>query len=235
MKTLIAVLATIAVTAGCAQKTTPQAASTTTPAASRFATNIDNTYWPLVPGTVFHYVGQADGEKFINDTTVTHDTITIDGVKCVVVHDVVKNTAGRITEDTFDWYAQDAKGNVWYYGEDTKEIDEKGHEDHSGSWKTGVNGAKPGIVMEASPQVGDSYRQEYLKGEAEDHGRVLETDATVTVAGKTYRHVLVTQETTPLEPGVVEEKNYAPGVGDIMDQIIKGGNESSHLVSVDPA
>lgn len=227
--------------AGCgsenASTTVKQTTSTTAYAPkivpASFSTTIDNRYFPLVPGTVFVYDGTEDGEQQRNDVTVTRDTKVVDGVRCVVVHDVVY-VAGAISEDTFDWYAQDAEGAVWYFGEDTKELDRDGKvTSTAGSWEAGVNGAEPGIVMPADPTVGRTYRQEYRKGEAEDMATVLETDATATVPFGRYDHVLVTKDFTALEPDIVEHKRYAPGVGFISSDLVRGGEEHVELVRVE--
>jgi hypothetical protein len=198
-----------------------------------FSTTIDNRYFPLVPGTVFVYDGTEDGERQRNDVTVTRDTKVVDGVRCVVVHDVVY-VGGAISEDTFDWYAQDADGAVWYFGEDTKELDRDGTvTSTAGSWEAGVDGAQPGIVMPAVPTVGRTYRQEYRKGDAEDMATVLQTDASVTVPFGRYDHVLVTKDFTALEPDIVEHKRYAPGVGFVSSDLVQGGQEHVELVRVE--
>ena len=120
---------------------------------------------------------------------------------------------GNLTEKTFDYYAQDKKGNVWYFGEDTKEYENGKVVSTKGSWEAGVDGAKPGFIMQADPKVGETYRQEYYEGEAEDMAKVLSLSESVTVPYGSFDQVLVTKEWTPLEPGLVEHKYYAPGVG----------------------
>jgi hypothetical protein len=137
-----------------------------------FSTMIDNPYFPLVPGTRTIYEGMtADGLER-NVVEVTRDTKVVMGVTTQVVHDVV-SVDGKPEEETWDWYAQDTEGNVWYFGEDTRKLGGPAV-DTSGSFEAGVDGAFPGIVMEAHPVVGDQYRQEYAKGEAEDTGEVLD-------------------------------------------------------------
>ena len=149
------------------------------PAASDFVDVVDNPWMPWKPGTRWRFVGQtADGTE-VTLVTVSDSTKVVDGVRTTVVHDVVR-LDGRLLEDTYDWYAQDATGNVWYFGEATKEYDGD-RVDSSGSWEAGVDGARAGIVMKAHPRVGDAYRQEYYPGEAEDEARVVATDATATV------------------------------------------------------
>jgi hypothetical protein len=174
-----------------------------------FTTTIDNKYFPLEPGTIFVYEGGAEQR---GEMTVTSDTKKIMGVECVVV-DHKEWEAGNLIERTFDWYAQDKKGNVWYFGEDTKEYENGKVVSTKGSWEAGVDGAKPGLIMQADPKVGESYYQEYYPGEAMDRAEVLSLNETVTVPYGTFDHVLDTRESTPLQPGFFEHKYYAPGVG----------------------
>lgn len=196
-----------------------------------FSTTIDNEFMPLKPAAVFTYDGTSSDGAYKVVVTVTNDTKMIAGVTCVVVHDQV-TMGGQVTEDTFDWYAQDKDGNVWYFGEDTKELDNGKVTSTAGTWEAGVDGAQPGIVMLANPQVGDSYKQEFLKGEAEDMAEVVAVNEKVTVPSGSFQNVLRIRETTPLEPGVVEEKQYAPGVGNVNTRTVKGGSEVEVLVSV---
>jgi hypothetical protein len=198
--------------------------------AADFVERIDNPYFPLQPHTTFVYEGTADGDQERDEVSVTDQTKTILGVRCVVVRDRVWIN-GELTEDTHDWYAQDKDGNVWYFGEDSKSY-ENGKTSTEGSWEAGVNDAKPGIIMPAQPKVGDVYRQEYSAGVAEDMAEVLKIGGSVTVPYGTFDDVLVTKEWSPLEPDVVEQKTYAPGVGDIREESVQGENETLDLVEV---
>jgi hypothetical protein len=137
---------------------------------------------------------------------------------------------GALIEDTVDWYAQDQQGNVWYFGEDTKEYEHGRAVSDHGSWEAGFKGAQPGIVMEASPQVGDRYRQEYFEGEAEDMAKVIAVDATATVPAGSYTDVVKTKDFTPLEPKLREHKYYARGVGVVLEVTFRGGSERAELV-----
>jgi hypothetical protein len=184
-----------------------------------FTTKVDNKYSPLKPGTTFFYQGNKQGSTR-DEMAVTHSTKKIMGVECVVVNDKGWEN-GKLIEGTFDYYAQDKKGNVWYFGEDTKEYKNGKVTSTKGSWEAGVDGAKPGIIMQAHPKVGQSYRQEYYKGEAEDMAKVLSLNESVTVPYGSFDRVLKTKEWTPLEPSYVEHKYYAPGVG----QVYGGGLE----------
>ncbi|MBI5500388.1 MAG: hypothetical protein HY907_09105 [Deltaproteobacteria bacterium] len=175
---------------------------------ANFVAVVDNPLYPLVPGTTYTY--EAGDETIV--VAVTNETKLVQGVTCIVVRDTV-TVAGEVTEDTFDWYAQDRDGNVWYMGEDTKEYEDGVVVSTEGSWQAGVDGAKAGIIMKASPAVGDSYRQEYLPCEAEDEAEVIATDEPVTVPAGSYLHCLRTHDSTRLEPALNEDKYYCPGIG----------------------
>ena len=162
----------------------------------------------FTPGTTFIYEGKtADGPERV-ETYVSHKTREVLGVKCTVVRDKAFLN-GKLSEDTFDWYAQDKEGNVWYFGEDTKEYENGKVVSTKGSWEAGVDGAKPGIVMEANPRVGDSYRQEYYEGEAEDMAEVLSLDEMAQVPFGQFDNALHDEDTSPIEPNVLEYKPYA--------------------------
>ena len=202
------------------------------PDPANFVSVIDNPYFPLVPGTTFIYRGESDGAPTRDVMTVTSDTKVIQGVTTTVVHHLSYEDRVLI-EETFDWYAQDLDGNVWYFGEDTKEFDENGNViSTAGSWEAGVDGAQAGIIMLADPQVGDRYYQEFYRGEAEDQAKVIQLDASICVEYGCFDNVLVTREWTRLEPGVVELKYYAEGVGFIYGEMVKGGQEFTELVRI---
>ena len=184
---------------------------------------------PLKPGATFIFESEDSGSR--TEVIVTSETKTILGVDCVVVRDTVTQ-GGNVVEDTLDWYAQDRNGNVWYFGEDTKEYDKGQVVSTAGAWEAGVKGAIPGIIMKADPKVGDRYQQEYLKGEAEDMAEVLALDVSVTVPTGSFTGVLRTKEWTPLEPRVEEEKFYAPGIGLIRVEVVKGGSGAENLVEI---
>jgi hypothetical protein len=185
---------------------------------SGFRANVSNAWFPLRPGSVYYYRGVKDGEPSREVMTVTQRTRTIDSARCVVVSDLLY-LRGKLEERTRDYYTQDPDGNVWYFGEDTAELDANGEvKTREGSWHSGVDGAKPGIFMYAHPRVGQSARQEYLKGQAEDHFQVLRHGIAVTVPFKAFRGGLLTKEWTPLEPGVVDHKFYVRGIGTVLEQ-----------------
>jgi len=196
-----------------------------------FVSSITNPFMPFVTGTKYTYQVQTDEGNEVTEITVTTDSFRIIGVKCIVVIDVLKNDKGDVLENTIDWYAQDKDGNVWYFGEDTKEYENGKVSSIKGTWKAGVNGAQPGIVMPGKPILGIPYRQEYLFNEAEDMGKVISTFETVTVPFGTFNNCIMTEEWTPLEPDVVEHKYYASGVGNIKTIMIKGGTEVAELLT----
>jgi hypothetical protein len=203
----------------------------TFPGANQFVRKIDNRFLPLEPGTTFIYREKADGETERDVVTVTDKTKTILGVKTVVVRDTVTNGQGDFVEDTLDWYAQDKAGNVWYFGEDTKEYKNGRVVSTEGSWQAGVKGAKPGIVMKAHPRPGDTYMQECAPGVAEDAAKVLRLGQSVTVPYGTFDDVLVTKDYNLLEKPV-EHKYYAPCIGLVRAELVKGGKEVAELVDV---
>jgi hypothetical protein len=195
-----------------------------------FTTEITNPYMPLEPGTALTYKGAGEMNVF----NVTERTREVMGVTTVVVRDRAFEN-GQLVEDTEDWFAQDSAGNVWYFGEATAECSGNRIVSRHGAWEAGVDGAQPGIVMLANPDVGDYYRQEYLRGEAEDVARVVKLDATIENPLGTYPNVVITEDFTKLEPAVVEHKKYAPGVGLVEEQIVKGGSGIVELTKVHPS
>ncbi|MDH3540296.1 MAG: hypothetical protein OEP52_09890 [Acidimicrobiia bacterium] len=236
MKRLFAVLAGLVLAvAACGGDGTSE--STVAPvlddyAAATFVAGIDNTYFPFTPGASWSYEGIEDGEVERIEVVVTDDTRVVDGVTTIVVRDTV-TLDGELIEDTFDWYAQDSAGNVWYMGEDSREYDNGEVKSTAGSWETGVDGALPGIIMYADPagHLNVPYRQEFYAGEAEDVGEVVQVGATVAVGGTTYTDVVVIREWNLLEPGVFENKYFAPGIGVILEEVVEGGSGRVELLA----
>ena len=196
-----------------------------------FVSRIDNRYWPLKPGTAYHYKGVRGTTHQRDDEIVTHQTKQILGIPSTVVRDTVSEH-GSAVERTFDYYAQDKQGNVWYMGEDSFEKQHGRMVKASDSWLSGVKGGEPGIIMPGDPQPGDKYRQEYYPpGQALDEAHVLKTDGQVKMPYGSYRDVLVTSEFSPLEPQT-EQKYYVPGLGEAAERVVKGHHEEFQLVSV---
>jgi hypothetical protein len=167
-----------------------------------FVTLVDNPYLPFVPGTTFVYEANTDEGHEKSEVVVTHETRVILGVTCTVIRHTA-SIDGKVVEVTLDWYTQDKDGAVWYFGEGSKAYRKGKVVGTSGSWEAGVNGAKPGILMEAHPKVGGTYHQEYARGVAEDMATVVGLDASATVPYGSFDGCLKTKEFSPLEPGVV--------------------------------
>lgn len=197
---------------------------------ANFVNGVDNPYFPLTVGATYIYEADTEDGKEVIVVTVTNDTKVIMGITCVIVRDTV-TIGGELFEDTYDWYAQDKDGNVWYMGEDSTEY-EDGEEDKAGSWEAGKDGAKPGIIMMAKPLAGFRYRQEYYKGEAEDMGEVLSQNETITVALGTYKNCIMIKDINPFEPEVEEHKYYAEGIGVVAELTVKGGDERVELIEI---
>jgi hypothetical protein len=198
---------------------------------ANFVRRVDNRYLPFIPGTRFHYKGVSGTTPQTDDEVVLHKTKRILGIKSTVVRDTV-SAHGKAVERTFDYYAQDKRGNVWYMGEFSLERQHGRLVKASDSWQAGVDGAKPGIIMPAQPRRGDAYRQEYYPaGKALDEARVLGHRGTVNVPAGTFRRALVTLEGSPLERQK-EKKYYVAGVGEVKEQAVKGLHEVFELVSV---
>ena len=196
-----------------------------------FGGPIDNAYLPLPVGARWIY-RETDTEGGSQKITVTVKSRTkqILGIDAVVVHDKATDH-GDVVEDTFDWYAQDACGNVWYMGENTKTFENGQVVSTEGSWEAGVDGAQPGVVMPADPQVGQGYRQEYYAGQAEDAAQTLSLDEQAEVPFGHFRDVLLSKETTPLHGRALEYKMYAPGIGVVLALTVSGGAEREELIS----
>jgi hypothetical protein len=186
-----------------------------------FVQRVDNRFFPLVPGTRFVYKGEEDGEKETNVTLVTKERKHILGISAVVVLDRVF-VDGELKEKTFDWYAQDTRGNVWYLGEDTEELENGKVVSTEGSWEAGVKGAVAGIIMPAHPKVGQHYRQEFLAGEAEDEAQVVALGLDIRVPYGSFHNCIKTVEWTRLEPGIKEAKFYCPRVGFVKAADVEG-------------
>jgi len=218
-------------TSGLPNGSTPVTA--TAPDASNFDGHvIDNQWFPLVPGTTWAYRGVKDGQSSREIMVATSQTKTIQGVPCTVVSDKLY-LSGALEERTLDYYAQDKDGNVWYFGEDTAELKPDGSvKSTEGTWLSGRDGAEAGIFMPADPQVGQSFRQEYYKGQAEDHFRILSLAEQVKTPGATSDQAMLTMEWTPLEPNIVDHKYYVQGIGTVLEQTAKGPLERNTLVSV---
>jgi len=197
-----------------------------------FSPHVTNLLFPLTPGTILVYTGTKDGKPALNLVATTAKTRVIDGVRTRVVEDRLY-LANVLEERTSDYYAQDRCGNVWYFGEDTATLDPHGNVvSTDGSFHAGVGGAQPGVFMQAHPQLGRKFRQEWFQGQAEDVFKVIDRSALVTVPAGSFAHALRTEETTALEPGVVDNKYFVAGIGEVAELSIKGPVETLNLVEV---
>jgi hypothetical protein len=200
-----------------------------------FTTDIDNPYWPMTPGSKWVYrETDSEGSEAKVEVTVTDRTKEVaNGVEARIVRDVVTEGGGAV-EVTDDWYAQDSDGNVWYMGEDTAEYEDGKVVTREGSFEAGVDGAQAGVIMPADPEVGLTYRQEDFPGEAEDRGEIVSLHEQAEVPAGHYPDVLMTKDTNPLEPKVLEFKFFAPDIGPVAAVSVSGGSEREELVSYSP-
>ena len=199
--------------------------------ASDFVRHVTNPWFPLKPGSKYRYRGVKEGTHTVDVMRPTHRTKTILGVKTTVVHDEVL-IHGKPREVTKDYYAQDRHGNVWYFGENTKELTASGHLiTREGSFQAGRKGARAGLFFPAHPRPGVTARQEFFKGHAVDHFKVLDRHARVRTPGASSHNAVRTKEWTPLEPKTLDNKYYVHGIGTVREIAVKGPVERLHLVS----
>ncbi len=215
-----------------AERTTPEGIYNPQINPEDYVSEINNKYLTFTPGKKLVYEGKTEEGVERVEVAVTHETKKVMGVNTIVVWDRVWLN-DELIEDTKDWYAQDKYGNVWYFGEDSKELVNGKVVNAKGSWKAGVDGAKPGIVMKANPQVGDNYRQEYYKGEAEDMGEVVALGVKVKLGYGTFTNCLQTRDWTPLEPSADEYKYYCPEVSGLVYEVNIGDGEETQLIDVE--
>src|SRR3954453_20669391 len=241
---MIGVAATLALTVAMAGVSAPAANAAKrlpTPKANHFGHNsnlVTNSWFPLARGSVYVYDGQKDGKAARDVMTVPPKVKTITGIRAAVIHDRLFLN-GQLAERTTDWYAQDKQGTVWYLGEKTAELNAQGKVTSTeGSFLNGRDEAKGGIFMPAHPAVGQSFQQESFKGQAEDHFRILSLATTINTPAVSSNSAMLTEETTPLEPGVVDHKYYVRGIGTVKEQQVAGAQpgqaEVLHLVSFTP-
>jgi hypothetical protein len=196
---------------------------------ANYTTSITNPYFTLTPGMVQISKGVKDGVPESHTMTVTKQTKLIAGVKTRVISDIVTTTGGALVEKVADWYAQDRQGNVWYFGESTADYAKGVVVSTKGSWETGVDGAKPGIIMPAKPKPGPAFYTEYRPGVAEDRAQVLDANAAIKVPLGTFHNVVVIRDTNPLDPTLVSHKWYAKGVGVIRTKRVGSSHTENSL------
>jgi hypothetical protein len=228
-------VAAVAVMAGALMRPAPASSAPSCPRPPRlpgtFVGQIDNAYLPLKPGTALNYRGKLDGKSATDVISITNRTKVILGVATTVVHDQVF-IKGELREDTEDWFAQDGEGNVWYFGEDTKELENGQVVSTEGSWEAGVNNARAGIFMPAQPRVGQVFKQEDARNVAEDCTKIVDLNASVKTPFVSSNEALKTEEFSLLEPDVLDNKYYVRDIGLVREQTVQGGSDFLELVSV---
>jgi hypothetical protein len=222
-------------TAGAGSDRLPQGDESVRLDPADFTVEITNEYWPMKRGDRWLYE-ETNGEGVVQrgETSVRDETRTVAGIEALVIHDVLNDQDGALVEDTTDWYAQDSVGNIWYLGEQTAEYENGQVTSTEGSWEAGVDGAQAGIIVPAAPKPGMEYRQEFLADEAEDQAIVLSTSEQAQTPTGIYTGALLTRDTTPLEPELVELKWYAPGVGPVLT-LTPSGEVSREVLVQAPA
>lgn len=215
-----AALALLASLTGCGSASVPSPPSgvdelvipTPSPDPADFVATVDNAWFPLEPGTTWTYA--------VNDTAGAH-TMTVTAEPGPEVAGVA--TTARVSTEgervVTDWYAQDDRGNVWWFGRE-------------GSWQAGEDGAEAGLAMADTPRVGDGYRTALAPGVSEDTATVTALDDRVTVPAGTFE-TLAVDGRSELAPGVHTEASYAEGIGPVAEQVVSGSYRSVRLESVD--
>ena len=201
---------------------------------ANFSADVTNPYFTLTPGTTYTYKSQDDGGTEVNKVTVTEKTRKVMGVTTRIVWDRVWLN-DKLIEETYDWYAQDKEGNVWYFGEDSKAYKKGEAVSAKGSWEAGVDGAKPGIVMQAQLHPGVPYRQEYKAGEAEDMGQIVSLGESVTTPAGTFKDCLKTKDWSAIENGGVEHKYYSREAGNVVLETEEGDKKRVELIEITKA
>jgi hypothetical protein len=196
-----------------------------------FTTRIDNPYWPMRPGSrwVYRETDQEGARQRVVVTVLRRTKLIANGIRARVVRDIVTED-GKPVEKTDDWYAQDKAGNIWYLGEATTEFENGKPVSTEGSFEAGVDGAEAGVIMPAKPRRGLKFRQEYYAGHAEDKGEIMSLREQAEVPFGHFRKVLMTKDTNPLEPKVLEFKFYARGVGPVLAVSVSGGSDREELI-----
>lgn len=196
-----------------------------------FVSEINNKFFTLIPGTTFIYESQTEDGAERNEVNVTNNTKIVLGIQTVEVWDRVW-LDDELIEETFDWYAQDNAGNVWYFGEDSKEYESGKIISTEGSWEAGIDGAKPGIIMQGEPNIGQPYRQEYYKGKAEDMAQIVAINEKVNIPFGTFDNCIKTKDWNTLVPGTVEFKYYCPQVGGVTLEVDQYGSNPVELIDM---
>jgi len=240
MRTALAVLTAATIVTACndgqRDKAAPSASASRSPSyhvdvvAAEFSAEVTNPWFPLTPGTTLVYEGTEGEDELRELYEVTKETQEVNGVTCRVVLDRVF-VDGELEETTRDYYAQHQDGSVWYFGEDTATLAEGARmESTDGTWHFGEAGARPGIFMPAQPTVGDTHRQEYYAGHAEDFFEVTDLSVRVRTPYRSFSGAMLTREWSPLEPDFVGAKYYVKGIGQVREVTLKGSPKEELLL-----
>jgi hypothetical protein len=198
---------------------------------ANFVKQFSNPYFPMIPGTTFTYEGKTEKGNERNEVTITTKTKKILGVTCAVVSGSIY-LDDKLAEKTSGWYAEDKNGNIWFFGQDARQYKDGKTAGSGGSWQAGLKGAQPGIIMQARPEIGVSYRQDYYKGKAEDMAQVVSLSETASVPNGDYKDLLLIKTWSALEPTLVENKFYAKDVGLILIKGVQGWDWELQLVKI---
>lgn len=202
---------------------------------TEWAEAVTNAWFPLEPGTTWEYEGETEDGTETTTVEVLSEIREVNGVEATVVHDRVY-LDGELVEDTYDWYAQDLAGNVWYVGEESEELEGGEVVSTEGSWEWGIDGALPGIIMWADPEdhLDEEYRQEFYEGEAEDWGKVVGLDESVEVPFGSFDGCLRTEDWSGVEgrSASLEEKYYCPSVGTVLEVPVADPDERVELIDM---
>ena len=195
-----------------------------------FVSRVTNSFLPLTPGSTFRFRTETSKGSEIGEIEILKETKIVLGITCTVVKDRVYLNS-QLMEDTYDWFAQDKNGNVWYMGEQVDNYVNGVIDNHYGSWEAGIDGAEPGVMMAADPSPGLCYRQEHYLGQAEDQAEVVGNNQVITVPAGAFNNCIKIRETNPLDPSFLEYKYYASGVGLVKIEKIADPVEIEELVS----
>lgn len=185
-----------------------------------FATTGRNPYMVLEPGFTLVLEGEEDGEEVELVITVLNETRRIGNVVTRVVEES-ETVDGEIVEISRNFFAICRRSNtVVYFGEDVDNYEDGEIVNHNGSWHAGENGNRAGVQLPGLPLLGSRYFQEIAPEEALDQAEIIRLDERFVTPAGTFERCLRTRETTPLEPGHIEFKVYAPGIGLVQDGVL---------------
>lgn len=189
------------------------------PETGTFSLAIDNPYYPLPVGLLRVFEGEEDGAALLLEIEVLDEVEVVAGVDTRVVQER-EYEDGELVETSWNYFVQAEDGTVCYFGEAVDIVEDDGSISHEGAWRA-EDGNLPGIVMPGAPAVGQVMVQEVAPGIAEDQATITAMGETITVPAGDYTDTISMSECTPLEPGHVSLKDYARGVGMIVDAEVR--------------